>query len=68
MKNMGKVLLNSSRYNGKYIAIMSAEDHTLVGAGDVPEDALNKARKKGVKNPFILYIPDKDSVHIYHAG
>jgi len=68
MKNMGKVLLNSSRYNGKYIAIMSAEDHTLVGVGDIPADALNKARKKGVKNPFILYIPDKNSVHIYHAG
>lgn len=64
MKNTGKILLNSSKYNGQYVAIISAEDHTLVGAGDIPEDALNKARKKGVKNPFILYIPDKDSVHI----
>lgn len=68
MKNMKKVLLHSNKYNGKYVAIVSAEDHTLVGDGAIPEDALIKARKKGFKNPFIIYIPDKDSVHIYHAG
>jgi hypothetical protein len=60
-------LFNSNKYNGKYVAVISAEDHTLAGVGDVPAEALHRARKKGVKNPFILYIPDKDSVHIYYA-
>ena len=68
MKNTGKILFNSNKYNGKYVAIISAEDHTPVGVGNVPADALNGARKKGIKNPFVLYVPDKDSVHIYHAG
>jgi hypothetical protein len=50
------------------VAIVSAEDNTVVGSGNTPEEALNQAKKKGIKAPFILYVPDKDVVHIYYAG
>jgi len=62
---MNKVLVNSNKYDGKYVALKSAEDNTIVGAGNTPEEALNEAKEKGISNPFILYVPDKDLVHIY---
>ncbi|UCD27377.1 MAG: hypothetical protein JSV03_09620 [Planctomycetota bacterium] len=64
---MEKLLVNTDKYDGQYVAMVSAEDNTIVGAGKTPEEALNEARKKGVENPFLLYVPDKNLVHIYYA-
>jgi hypothetical protein len=65
---MARVLVNSDKYNGQYVAIKSAEDNTIISSGNTPEEALNKAKEKGIINPFLLYVPDKDLVHIYYAG
>ncbi|MEW5766513.1 MAG: DUF5678 domain-containing protein [bacterium] len=64
---MEKVLVNSNKYNGQYVAIISVDDNTIVGSGNTPDEALSKAQKKGIQKPFILYVPDKDLVHIYHV-
>lgn len=65
---MEKILVNSDKYDGKYVAMINAEDNTIVGAGNTPKEALDGARKKGIQNPFLLYIPSKDLVHIYYAS
>lgn len=65
---MEKLLVNSDKYNGQYVAIISLEDNTIVGSGPTPEEAINKAKEKGIQNPFILYVPDKDLVHIYYVS
>lgn len=65
---MKNVLVNSDKYNGRYVALISIENNTIVGSGDSPEAALNEARKQGVQNPFLLYVPEKDLVHIYYVG
>ena len=64
---MERVLVNSNEYNGKYVAMVSAEDNTILGSGNTPEKALDEARKKSVQAPFLLYVPDKDLVHIYYV-
>jgi hypothetical protein len=55
---MDKVLVSNDQYNGKYIALKSNEDNSIVGSGKNPSEALTEANKQGVLNPFILYIPD----------
>jgi len=65
---MEKVLVNSDKYNGQYVAIKSATDNTIIGSGNTPEEALNKALRKGIKNPFLLYVPDEGLVHIYYVS
>ncbi len=65
---MEKVLVGSNKYNGQYVAIESVENNTIVGSGNTPEEALNAAKKKGHQHPFLLYVPDKDVIHIYHVG
>ena len=63
-----KILVNSDKYDGQYVALVGIDDNTIAGAGDTPEEALNEAKKSGVQKPFLLYIPDKGVVHIYYAG
>ena len=63
---MTKILVNSNKYDGQYIAMPSTEDNTIVGSGDTPNEALDEAKKKGYQTPFLLYVPDKDLVHIYY--
>lgn len=65
---MDKVLVRSHKYDGKYVALKSEVDNTIVGSGSTPEEALNDAKGKGVSNPFILFVPDKDLVHIYNVN
>ncbi|OHE61278.1 MAG: hypothetical protein A2Z47_11310 [Thermodesulfovibrio sp. RBG_19FT_COMBO_42_12] len=62
---MEKVLVNSDEYNGRYVAMKSFEDHTVIGVGDDPETAIKDALSKGYPNPVLLYVPEKDVVHIY---
>ena len=62
---MEKALVTTDEYNGRYVAMKSFDDNTIVGVGDDPEKALKEAEKKGFENPVLLYIPEKDIVHIY---
>jgi hypothetical protein len=62
---MEKVLLKSDTFNGQYVALRSVEDNTVIGSGDTPHEAVEKAHAAGVADPMVLYVPKKDSVHIY---
>jgi hypothetical protein len=62
---MEKILVTTDEFNGRYVAMKSVDDNTIVGVGDGPEIALREAEEKGFKNPILLYIPEKDLVHIY---
>ena len=65
---MEKILVNSDKYNGQYVAMVSVEDNTVVGFGITPEEALNEARKENVQSPILLYVPEKEAVYIYYVG
>ena len=62
---MENLLVNTNEYNGRYVALKSFEDHSVVGVGDDPESALQDARAKGVEDPVLVYIPAADTVQIY---
>ena len=62
---MEKILVSTDEFSGRYVAMKSFEDNTIVGVGDDPEKALKEAEAKGFKNPVLLYISEKDLVHIY---
>jgi hypothetical protein len=62
---MENLLVKTNEYNGRYVALKSFEDHSVVGVGDDPESALKDARANGVDDPVLVYIPDPDTVQIY---
>jgi len=61
---MEKLLINTDEFNGRYVAMKSFDDNSIVGIGDTPEEALKDAERNGFKDPVLLYIPEKDVVHI----
>ncbi len=42
----------------------SIDHYTIVGSGETPSEALEEARKKGIQNLFLLYVPDRDVINI----
>jgi hypothetical protein len=62
---MERLLVTTDEFNGRYVALKSVDDSTIVGIGEDPEKALKDAEAKGFKNPVILYVPEKDLAHIY---
>jgi len=62
---MEKILVTTDEFNGRYVAMVNFDDNTIVGVGDDPEQAIKDAEGKGYKNTVLLYIPEKDVVHIY---
>ena len=63
--NMEKVLIKTDEYNGRYVAMKSFDDPTVVGAGDDPATSLKDAASKGYDDPVLLYVPEKEAVLIY---
>lgn len=62
---MENVVLHTNEYDGKYVALKSFEDYTVVGAGDDPQSALNDAKAKGFEDPVLFYVTETDKVYIY---
>ena len=63
--DMVQTLIKDNRYNGKYVAIKDFNDATVIGEGATPQEAYEKASKKGFAHPVITFIPIKDMVQIY---
>ena len=56
---MQQVLAKGEKYRGKYVALRNFGSSQVVSFGDTPEEARNKARRKGVRRPVIAFVPEK---------
>lgn len=60
------VLVNDiDRYGGRYVATRSFKDNDVVTSGDDPVTVYNDARGKGIDEPVVFYVPQKDVIYIY---
>lgn len=59
------LLKNSEQYTGKYVALDSYRDKTVVSSGGDPALVFKMAKDKGVKDPIIFFVPEREMVHIY---
>jgi hypothetical protein len=50
---------------GKYVALKSFVDKKVVASGNKPSEVAERAGKKGVKNPVIVFVPEKNISHVY---
>jgi hypothetical protein len=46
---MERILVTTDEFNGRYVAMKSVNDNTIVGVGEDPEKALRDAESKGFK-------------------
>ncbi len=62
---MIQTLIENNSFNGKYVAMKSFKDHSVVGSGDSPQEAHKKAVQKGYPDPVVTFVPTKGIVQIY---
>ena len=62
---MIQTLIHNNSFNGKYVAMKSFKDHSVVGSGNTPEQAKSEAAQNGCEHPVITFVPEKGIVQIY---
>ena len=62
---MTKTLIKSNNYNGRYVAMRDFGNHTIIADGSTPQEAYEKALKKGYESPVVTFVPLKGMVQIY---
>jgi len=60
-----QVLITEEGYEGKYVALRSMSDRTVVASGDDPETVMREAREQGVTDPVIFFVPSHDIALVY---
>ena len=68
---MDNVLLSAGdaeKYSGQYVILTASEGGEVAASGRTLTDALKEAAVRGVTDPILAYIPEKDSVFIYSAS
>jgi len=53
------------KYQEKYVVFESFNSKNIVAYDEDPVEAMKKARKKGFKNPVIMYVPDENISELY---
>ncbi len=63
--NKDQYTLTQSKYAGKYVALVSFSDRTVIASGKNPDDVFKSAKTKGHKAPFVFFVPPKNSINLY---
>jgi len=56
---------NEKRYSGKYVATRSFKNKKVIACGADPLKVYERAKRLGVRESVLLYVPEKDEVLIY---
>ena len=65
MSNKEQVLITEKGYEGKYVALRSLLDRTVVASGNNPKAVMEKARKAGCNEPVIFFVPEHNISLVY---
>jgi len=60
-----QVLVADSKYQGKYIAFSPSEGKKVIASGRNAGNVIEKARRKGVDTPAIVFVPEADVTCTY---
>jgi len=60
-----QILVSNKKYAGKFVAVKSFANRTVIASGVNPRDVLQRAKQKGFANPVVHFVPDKHTLNIY---
>jgi len=52
-------------YEGQYVALDPATGDKIIAHGSRSDRVAAEARRAGVKVPMIIYVPERDTMHLY---
>jgi hypothetical protein len=56
---------DSEKFGGKFVATRSFKNKKVVSHGTDPTKVFNEAKEKGVRDPVVFYVPQKNITQIY---
>jgi hypothetical protein len=56
---------NPEKYSGKYVAKKSFKNKNVVCSGENLTKVYESAKKKGIKDPVVFFVPLKGMVQVY---
>ena len=62
---MDNALFKDEKFNGKYVVIRDFSNSEIITSGDDPKAIYEEAQKKGIKEPLLIFVPNKNMVQIY---
>jgi hypothetical protein len=60
-----QVLVADDKCEGKYVALRSFADNTVLAVGETPEGVLQKAAEAGAREPVLVFVHDPGIGCIY---
>jgi len=60
-----QTLVTESKYQGKYVAFSPSEGKKVIASGRNAGNVIEKARKRGVDTPAIVFVPKADVTCTY---
>ena len=57
--------MKKDNYGGKYVAMKSFDNHKVVASSKDPFKVVEKAKKCGIKNPVVVFVPKVKSIQLY---
>lgn len=60
-----EILVVDRKYEGKYVALKSFTDNTVLAFGDDPVEVMKHAGKGESAEPVIVFIPEHNMSYVY---
>lgn len=60
-----RLFSDNAKYAGKYVATPSFSDRTIVSSASTMAGVIEKASKKGYKDPVVIKIPQKGTKFLF---
>ena len=60
-----RVMVNNRKYIGKYVAMKSFNNRTIIASGKDPIDVMGRAERKGFPDPLVIFVPPKGMANIF---
>ncbi len=60
------LIKDGEKYGGNYVATRSFKDRSVVSYGTDPIKVFDEAKKKGVKDPVVIYVPKRGKLQFFN--
>lgn len=61
-------LITDKKLEGKFVALKSPADTTIIAYGDDPCEVSKLAAERGLKEPVIFFVPESDVTCVYRLS
>lgn len=67
-RKIRSIVSDDKRYHEKHVALKDFNSREVVAFGKDPLRVAKKAKKKGCKEPVIVFVPKPGTVYLYNAA